>query len=183
MEKKTTKIKVNDITYISIAVAIMAVCSWITIPFTVPFTLQTFAVFFTILFLGGRKGFFAVLAYLLLGAIGMPVFSGFNGGMGILIGVTGGYILGFLGIALVMWLFEHIFGNKTIPLIISMVLGLIILYAFGTAQFVYLYTANTGAITVLAALSKCVFPFILPDILKISLAFIISKRIKALYHY
>ena len=75
--------------------ALMAVCSWISIPTAIPFTLQTMAVFLAVGLLGGKRGTLAVTAYVLLGAVGAPVFANFSGGIGILLGQTGGYILGF----------------------------------------------------------------------------------------
>lgn len=85
--------------------------------------------------LGGRRGSLAVFVYLLLGAVGAPVFSGFNGGVGALVGTTGGYILGFLLCALTMWTVEAALG-KSLPILgLSMVLGLIVCYCFGTAWF------------------------------------------------
>ena len=86
--------KTIELAYIAMFAALTAVCSWIAIPTTVPFTMQTFAVFITMLMLGGRRGFFAVLTYVLLGAAGVPVFAEFTGGLGVLFGMTGGYILG-----------------------------------------------------------------------------------------
>ena len=73
------KLKPIDLAYIAIGAALIAVCSWISIPTTVPFTLQTFAVMLTVLLLGGMRGTIAVTVYILLGAIGVPVFSGFSG--------------------------------------------------------------------------------------------------------
>lgn len=70
---------------------LIAICSWISIPMTVPFTLQTFAVFLAVGVLGGKRGSLAVLIYILLGAVGIPVFAGFSGGIGVLLGNTGGY--------------------------------------------------------------------------------------------
>ena len=72
----------KDMTLIAMFAVLMAVCSWISIPTQVPFTLQTFAVFCTLGVLGGKRGFFAVLVYVLLGAVGVPVFAGFTGGIG-----------------------------------------------------------------------------------------------------
>ena len=82
--------------YISLGAVLIALCSWISVPATVPFTLQTFAVLLVCDLLGGRWGLVSVLLYLLLGAVGFPVFSGFSGGLGHLLGMTGGYILGFV---------------------------------------------------------------------------------------
>ena len=82
--------KTRDVAYIGMFAALMAICSWISIPTTVPFTLQTMGVFTAVGLLGGKRGTTAVLVYILMGAIGLPVFSGFTGGMGILFGSTGG---------------------------------------------------------------------------------------------
>ena len=101
------KSRILETTYIALFAALIAVCAFITIPMPLPFisfTLQTFGVFAALGILGGRDGTTAVAVYILLGAIGVPVFSGFRGGFGVLIGPTGGYIAGFLGAALVYWL-------------------------------------------------------------------------------
>jgi biotin transport system substrate-specific component len=87
-------------TAVALGAVLIIICSWLTVPFAVPFTMQTFAVYCALLLLGGRRGLLAVLLYILLGAFGLPVFSGFRGGIGALLGPTGGYILGFLLCAL-----------------------------------------------------------------------------------
>ena len=112
-QKAGRRAGVRDLTYIGIMVAFMAVCSWISIPTAVPFTMQTFAVFLAVGVFGGRRGTMAVLVYILLGAVGMPVFAGFSGGIGVLVGLTGGYIAGFVLTALIMWGMERAFGRKT----------------------------------------------------------------------
>ena len=119
----TTRSKTYDMVYVAVFAVLIAICSWISIPMTVPFTLQTFAVFLAVGVLGGKRGSLAVLIYILLGAVGIPVFAGFSGGIGQLLGNTGGYIIGFLFSALLMWLIEKLFGRKTWVLGISMVLG------------------------------------------------------------
>lgn len=157
--------------------AIIAVCSWISIPGPVPFTLQTFGVFAACAMLGGRRGLVSVIIYIMLGMIGLPVFAGFAGGIGILAGSTGGYIIGFVFTAMVMWLVEKLFGSKWWIKIIGMVLGLVACYAFGTFWFVRVYTNTTGAITIKAALMACVVPFIPIDLVKIALASILDNRL------
>ena len=92
MERKTKGLQTRDLAYVAVCAVLMAVCSWISIPAAVPFTLQTFAVFCSLGFLGGKRGTAAILVYLLLGALGIPVFAGFSGGIGILFGTTGGYL-------------------------------------------------------------------------------------------
>ena len=76
--------KTYDIVYIGIFAVLLAVCSWISLPFAVPFTLQTFGVFMTLETLGGKRGTMAILVFLLMGLVGLPVFSGFRGGPGCL---------------------------------------------------------------------------------------------------
>lgn len=172
-----TKNKTLDMAYIAMFAVVMAVCAWISIPTTIPFTLQTFGVFLAVGILGGKRGTLSVLLYLLLGAIGIPVFAGFTGGVGIIAGSTGGYIVGFLLAALVMWLMEHFLGKKRWVLALSMVVGLLVCYAFGTIWFMFVYANNTGAIGLMTALGWCVFPYVIPDVIKIVLAMILSKRI------
>lgn len=166
------------IAMISMFIAITAVCSWISIPLAVPVTLQTFAVFVACGLLGGKDGTITLLAYTVIGAIGVPVFSGFTGGIGRLAGPTGGYIVGFICSALLIWLITRLFGDGTIVMAIAMLTGLIACYAVGTAWFMIVYLNNTGAISLMSVLSMCVFPFIIPDILKISLALLLTKKLK-----
>lgn len=165
--------------YVALFAVLMAVCSWISIPAAVPFTMQTFGVFLAVAVLGGKQGTLAILVYLLLGAVGAPVFAGFSGGISALVGSTGGYIIGFLFLALVMWLMERLLGKKIWVLAVSMVLGLVVCYAFGTAWFMVVYARTTGAIGLWTALGWCVFPYIIPDLAKIALALMLSKRLAA----
>ena len=129
---------VRDMTYIAVCVALMAICAWLVIPSSPPFTMQTLAVFLSVGLLGGRRGSIAVGVYLLLGAIGLPIFSGFQGGFGVLLGATGGYLVGFLVAALVMWGAQRL----SLPLSLSMLLGQLICYAFGTAWYMLFYLAS-----------------------------------------
>ena len=152
----------------------------ISIPMTVPFTLQTFGVFMAVGVLGGKRGSLAVLVYILLGAIGVPVFAGFSGGLGILLNNTGGYIIGFLFSALVMWAMESLWGKKPVIQILSMVVGLIVCYAMGTIWFMVVYTRTSGAVGLGTVLGWCVIPFIIPDLVKIALAFVLSRRVRKL---
>ena len=136
---ENSRLSTTDTALIALFAAIMAVCSWIMIPATVPFTMQTFGVFLAVGLLGGKRGTISIIVYLLLGAVGLPVFSGFTGGIGHILGPTGGYMVGFIFTALIMWLSERFFGKGTRALAISMVIGLIICYAFGTAWFMKLF--------------------------------------------
>ena len=170
--------KTLDMVYIALFACLMAICSWISVPGEVPFTLQTMGVFLAIGLLGGKRGTLAVLVYILMGTVGLPVFSGFTGGIGKLVGVTGGYIVGFLASALVMWAMEALLGRKKWVLALSMVVGLLICYAFGTAWFMVLYTSSKGAITLGAVLGMCVIPYIIPDAIKIAVALLLTNILK-----
>ncbi len=174
--------RTKELAYIVMFSAIMAVCSWISIPGPVPFTLQTFAVFAACSMLGGRRGLVSIIVYILLGMVGVPVFAGFSGGIGILAGSTGGYIVGFVFIGLTMWLFEKLFGTKWWIKVIAMVLGLAICYAFGTMWFIKVYTQTKGAVSVKDALKWCVIPFIGIDLAKMALAVIIDMRVSKYMH-
>jgi len=159
---------------------LIAVCSWISVPAEIPFTMQTFAVFLTIGLLGGRCGTRAVITYLLLGACGMPVFAGFTGGVGRLLGPTGGYIIGFLFSALVMWGMETLIGRSIAFLSVAMMIGLMICYAFGTIWFVTVYNRQVESVSLISALNMCVIPFIVPDSIKIILALGLTQRLSPL---
>lgn len=175
---ETKKMKTLDMVYIALFACLMAICAWISIPGQIPFTLQTMGVFLAVGLLGGKRGTVAVLVYILMGAVGLPVFSGFAGGLGKLLGTTGGYIVGFLVSALLMWAMEALFGSKKWVLPVSMVVGLIACYAFGTAWFMVVYTSSKGAITLGAVLGMCVIPYIIPDAVKIAVALLLTKALK-----
>ena len=172
------RLRTRDLTHIALFAVLMAVCAWITIPMTVPFTLQIFAVFAALATLGGRRGTYAVAVYLLLGAVGLPVGAGFQGGLGWLLGTTGGYIVGFLCIALIYWLMTAKLGESLPVSIAACVLGLAVCYVFGTIWFIAVYARTTGPVGVMTALGWCVFPYVIPDLLKLVLAVTLSQRIK-----
>lgn len=181
MTETAAKWRTLDLVYIALFAVLMAVCAWISIPVPkplIPFTLQTFAVFAALTALGGKRGTFAILAYILLGLIGLPVFSGFQGGLGVLLNTTGGYIWGFILAGLIFWFLTSIFGNSILVEITAILLGIIACYTFGTAWFMILYAQTKGPIGLLAALGYCVFPFILPDLIKAALAITLSQRVK-----
>lgn len=170
--------KTYDMVYIGIFTVLIAVCSWISIPAAVPFTLQTFGVFMAVEVLGGKRGTMAVLVYILMGAVGIPVFAGFQGGIGVIFNTTGGYIVGFLCSALIVWAAESLFGKKPLVRLLSMAAGLIACYALGTIWFMVVYGRTTGAVGLMTVLGWCVIPFIIPDLVKIGLAYVISRKIR-----
>ena len=162
---------------ISLFTVLIAICSWISIPTIVPFTLQVFAVFLTVGVLGGKRGTIAICMYLLLGIIGIPVYAGGTAGIGVLFGNTGGYMIGWIFSGLVMWGMEKLFGRKTWVLVISMLMGLLVCYILGTAWFMFVYARKVGEIGLWTAVVLCVLPFIIPDLLKIGLALAVNKKI------
>lgn len=167
------KLQTIDIVTVSLAAALMCVCSWIQIPSAIPFTLQTFAVFFVALVLGAGRGFAATLIYILLGIIGLPVFSGFQSGIGALLGPTGGYVVGFMLCVLIVGAFADKKGLSVPFSPVYLAIGLIVCYTAGTLWYTFIY--NDG--NILSAIGICVLPFIIPDIIKVSLALIIATRV------
>ena len=165
---------VRSLVLAALFAALLAVCSWISIPAAVPFTLQIFAVFLTLLLLPAREGILAIAVYLLLGAVGLPVFSGFRGGPSALFGPTGGYLTGFLLTGLVALVFEKLRWTSFPLRLCGLALGLLLCYTAGTIWFVVTYTA--GPMTVGKALSLCVLPFLIPDGIKLALAALIARR-------
>ena len=118
-----------------------------------------------------------VLCYILLGAVGAPVLSGFKGGVGALLGTTGGYIIGFLFTAPIVGLATETLGRSLPVLIGSMAVGILVCYAFGTAWFMYVYARKTGLIGLGTALGWCVIPYLLPDAVKVALASALVGRL------
>lgn len=172
--------KARELAYPALGTALIAVCAWISIPTMVPFTLQTFAICLVSALLGLRMGLLAMGGYLLLGAVGVPVFAGYKGGVAALLGPTGGYLIGFLFIALVVGLAVDKLGRKLPVLILSMVGGILLCYAFGTAWFIRVYSRNSGPIGIGAALGWCVLPYLIPDGLKVALAAFLTGRLEPL---
>lgn len=169
---------IRSLCQIALFAAIIAVCSQIQIPLTVPFTMQTFAVFSALAILGGKNGTISILIYVALGAIGVPVFAGFSGGLAVILGSTGGYIIGFIFTALIVGFVSDKFKGKLIPLIISMVIGILVCYAFGTAWFAVVYNRANEPASLATILGWCVTPFLIPDAVKIVIAAILTNRLK-----
>ena len=145
----------------------MAICAWLAVPMgDTVFTMQTFGIFLALLCLGGKWGTVSILIYLLLGAAGMPVFSGFQGGIGTLAGVTGGYLWGFLLSGLTFWALEQL--SKPMAAIAA----LAVCYLCGSCWFLVWSGGGLGLV-----LLRCVVPYIIPDALKLALAYRISRRL------
>ena len=165
--------QIRDLTDIAIISALLCVSALIYIPFAVPITLQTLVLFLSLFTVGGKKTTISTAVYILLGAIGLPVFSGFLGGIGRLFDVTGGYIFGMLAGALVYWLMERLPDTKVFTAIKS-VSVILTIYFLGTIWYSVVYIGGGFGYVI----TVCVLPFVIPDAIKIYLAYLISKRIR-----
>ncbi len=169
--------KVRDITFIGVAAAIICIFAPMSVQIgPIPITLATFAIYFTAATLGAYRGTIAVSIYILLGAIGLPVFSNYSGGLQKIAGATGGYIIGYIPLALIIGLFadkiqvaykkDGKFNFKSILAVakypVGMILGTAVLYVLGTAWYCFV-SGNTLAV----ALTYCVIPFLGVDLIKI----------------
>lgn len=160
---------VKNMTRCALFSALMCVCAWLSLPLGgVVVSLQSFALFLTLLVLGGKRGSLCVGVYLALGAVGLPVFTGFQGGVGALVGPTGGYLWGFLAAALLYWCLEN-----RLPHWICLSLGMAVCYACGTIWYLLAFGGEFFPV-----LALCVLPYLLPDGIKLALALLIGKRLK-----
>lgn len=160
----------------------ISVCAIITVPTAIPFTMQTFGIFLAVNILGGKKGTLAILVYIALGAIGLPVFSGGTAGIGILIGKTGGYMLGFVLYGLLAWLVETFTKSSVAVSVITMLIGLALCYTLGASWFLLVTAKSGSSVNLRSVLYVTVLPFVIPDLIKLALAVPISQRLKKLMH-
>ena len=140
----------------------------------VPISLGMLALYVVTSVLGMKLGTFSVLAYILLGLAGLPVFTGFTGGAGKLLGPTGGYIIGYIFMALICGFFVDKWGNRLIMEILGMVLGTAVCYLFGTVWLAYL-----ASYTFYQALAAGVLPYIPLDAVKLAIALLVGRQIRA----
>lgn len=172
-----TSSRSRSIAFTALTIAIMAVSAWITVPIgPIPFTLQMFAVTFAILVLTPKQAIGAIAGYLALGAIGVPVFSGMRGGVGVLMGPTGGFLWGYLiGVALAVGVLALFRSRGIDNFATGVICGLIftaIAYACGWLQ--YMFVAGVGPIE---SLLVTVAPFIVVDIVKIVAATAVARTV------
>lgn len=147
----------------------------IPLPFSpVPISLTNFAIFLAVFILGMKDATISFIIYLLLGAVGVPVFSAFSGGLGKLVGPTGGYLFGFIFLALIMGFFMEHFDRKIVPTIIGMIIGMAVCYIFGTV-----WLAKLMSLSFNEALALGVLPYLAGDVAKIIIAVIIGPRLYA----
>ena len=171
--------RTRDLARAALFAALTSISSRSSIPTAVPFTLQTFAVFLALGVLGGRLGTLSVAVYLLLGAVGLPVFAGFQGGLGALLGATGGYLAGFLLTALTVWGAERRLGKSAPVFLVSCLLGLALCYLFGSVWFAAVYAAASGPVGLVTVLGWWVLAAVPPDLAKRALAVALSRRLAA----
>ena len=171
--------RVINMTETALMAALIAVLSPVAVPLAgqVPVSLATFAVMLAAAVLKEKSGTLAVLVYILLGMIGMPVFAGWSSGTAVLFGMTGGYIIGYLPLA---WLTGRAAAMAaahtpySYPLLVSgALLGTLVLYGIGTAWFM----AYTG-MGIAASLAACVLPFLPGDALKIAAVAVLAPRLE-----
>jgi len=151
------------------------ITSFISIPvFAIPVTLQLFGIYTALYLLGGKLATVSVALYVAVGAFGLPVFAGFSGGLGRLFDATGGFILGFLAICLIYWIITALIKDTRVSRIVATAISLVVFYLMGSTWYSVVYLGGISHIW--SALLATVLPFIIPDVLKISLAYYISKR-------
>ena len=169
------KIQVKDICLIGMFTALIVVCSQLSIPMPagVPMTLQTFIIPLAGIVLGAKRGTIATCIYLLLGAVGLPVFAGFSGGIGILFGMTGGFLLSFPLMALCAGLGSR--HDNKIKTAAGLIIGAVLNYLVGMIMFAALTDSSMSY-----AFTACVLPFIPTAIIKIVLAEVIGLQMKKL---
>ncbi len=152
--------------------AVIVICSFITVPAPIPFTLQTLGIFIACFYLDFVASFCSVAVYILLGVVGLPVFAGFQGGLSAIFGPTGGFILGFLFIPLINGILSKLFGTKF--RVLYMILGLVLCYLLGSVWYlIYLEKSSYFAVLLTAVL-----PFVIPDIIKLILAERIARLLQ-----
>lgn len=164
--------KTRDITFIAICVALITIGSWISIPIgQVPITLQTFAIFFVALLLEPKISISSVGVWILLGIVGLPVFAGFKGGFGVIVGPTGGYLIAFFISTIIVALAKK--KSRMLAFILSFVTLFIIVYPLGTLQLSLLTKMEFKQ-----ALAVGVLPFVIFDVIKIAIAIVIVPSVE-----
>ncbi len=184
VRKTYGKSAAKEIAYLALGVALITVCAWIAVPVgSIPVTLQTFAVALVGALFGIVRGTVVVAVYLLMGLIGIPVFSSFNAGVPALMGATGGYLIGFVFSVMITGIFSA-FGvrnkiAKTALVYAGAILGMAICYFFGTLWFITVFNRGSAEpVGVAAALMLCVVPYLLPDAVKLFFAAVLGVRLK-----
>ena len=169
------KIRTKQMVLIALMTAVTCVLGPLSIPLPfspVPISLTNFAIFLAIFVLGMKSGTISFIVYLLLGAVGVPVFSSFRGGFQVLAGPTGGYLIGFIFLALIMGFALDHFDRKLVPTIIGMIIGMAVCYAFGTV-----WLAKLLSLSFKEGLMMGVIPYLPGDAAKIIIAAIVGPKL------
>ena len=169
------KIKTKQMVLIALMTAVTCVLGPLSIPLPfspVPISLTNFAIFLAIFVLGMKNGTISFIIYLLLGAVGVPVFSSFRGGLQVLAGPTGGYLIGFIFLALIMGFALDHFDRKLVPTIIGMIIGMAVCYPFGTV-----WLAKLLSLSFKEGLMMGVIPYLAGDVAKIIIAAIVGPKL------
>ena len=169
------KIRTKQMVLIALMTAVTCVLGPLSIPLPfspVPISLTNFAIFLAIFVLGMKSGTISFIIYLLLGAVGVPVFSSFRGGLQVLAGPTGGYLIGFIFLALIMGFALEQFDRKLVPTIIGMIIGMAVCYAFGTV-----WLAKLLSLSFKEGLMMGVIPYLPGDAAKIIIAAIVGPKL------
>jgi len=185
----------RDTCYIAMFAAVIAVCSWLAIPISeISVTLQTLGVCAAAGLLGMKRGTLSVIVYILLGVCCVPVFSGFKNFYALIGSASAGYVVGFVFTALLVGFTSdrlHIIGDRyggkikahalrLCVLAVSMAAGVAVCYLFGTLWFMLIYKGSATTANLHVALTYCVYPYILPDFVKIIVATVLVDRLKTL---
>ena len=169
------RIRTKQMVLIALMTAVTCVLGPLSIPLPfspVPISLTNFAIFLAIFVLGMKNGTISFIIYLLLGAVGVPVFSSFRGGLQVLAGPTGGYLIGFIFLALIMGFALDHFDRKLVPTIIGMIIGMAVCYAFGTV-----WLAKLLSLSFKEGLMMGVIPYLAGDVAKIIIAAIVGPKL------
>ncbi|MDE7390521.1 MAG: biotin transporter BioY [Lachnospiraceae bacterium] len=172
-----SKSTVLTMTCTAISVALIVVCTLISVPTVVPFTLQTFALFVILGLFDAKISILSVVVYILMGLVGLPVFAGQKSGIAVIFGPTGGYLIGFILCMLICTLLRKIKKDSNVVMVVGWVVGMVVYDLFGTVWFCAVYTKELSGAAFISALSVCVLPFIIPDLLKMAAALFIVDRI------
>lgn len=173
--KASSTISIQNFTYVALMTAILCILGPIAIPIPfspVPISLATFGLYLIAYIMPWKKAVLSCILYLIIGLAGMPVLSGFSGGFGKVFGPTGGYILAYIPLVLIVNIFIHRFQSRTSH-IFGFILSTIVLYGVGSLWLVY--TAN---ITLKTALFIGTLPYVPGDVIKIFLALYVGPRIR-----
>ncbi len=176
--------KTKKMAFIALMTAVISVLAPVSMPLAgeVPISLATFAIMLAGVLLGSKNGAAAASLYLILGAIGVPVFAGYTSGAGILFGVTGGYLFGYIPLAFFSGFFcERAKESSRIPAAVGgMLLGTFVLYFLGTVWFI-----NVTQMDLNGAMLACVIPFLPGDLIKIAAVTVLAPqmdRVPALHN-